>query len=276
MKKAILTTLIAVFLSGCTTWNAGRIEPKGEPNRMGFTSKTKVSESVAISEEVNAALSVLPPSAFAVHSCNPELTEAAEMACVIGNAMAMQAAYLMGMPTTGAGEVAYAGRDAVKAVVSGLTQRSKARWRAATFGLSGFFAKETAKVIGESNAAIASTVAQNGGIRIGSIQQSSSRHNGSAGEGGAGGEGAGGAGTGGGIDGDSLNQLVIGNNNASGLGTDNARLTGATNHSVSTLAEPSSNVSNIQDVGKTQGTTTADELEAPVSVQDDDGGQSLF
>lgn len=275
-KRVLYLFLIIPLFAGCTTWNAGMIEPKGEPNRLGFTSKTKVTEPVAIAMQTQQSLKGLKDAAFSAPACNPNLSKEAEMACVIGNSVAMGIAFALGRPVTAAGEIAQAGRDAIRASAQGLTQRSAARWRAATFGLSGLFAFKTAEVIGENNAAIAQTVAQHGGIRIGTLNHSQSRHSGNSS---AHGDGASFGGSPG-HPGDSNSQLIIGNNNVAGFGQGGSRITGAANDSMSNLAETSANQAAFQDVDKPLNNTTSDDFDqqAPTNVSDDDGGNdtSLF
>jgi hypothetical protein len=266
MQK-ILIFIPLFFLGGCMLAPATS-EPIGDPNLWGVTPKKKQSEVAYLADQTTRALEGLPREAYAVPHCSPDLTAQAEQLCVLGTSMALAVAYATGAPTTAAGEIARSGQVAISTSVNGLTARSAGRMRALTLGLTGYFGYQAIKTAGDANARIAETVSQNGGIQIGSIQQSSSRHSSpGGGEGGA---------EGGGLTGDSTNVLQIGRGNNTGMAQDSGRIAGGTNGSMATQAETSANVNQQSDIGKVQGQTTADELNAPVNVSDDDGGQSLL
>lgn len=257
--KIIGILVVLMMLGGCML-SPATVEPSGEANRFGVTPKKKQSEVAFIAEQTSAALAALGPDAYSQPSCNPELTESAEMACVIGNAIALSVAYALNRPTTAAGEIAYAGADSVKSSADGLTRRSAARWGFARVLGAGYFAAKTAEVIGDANAAIASTVAANGGVRIGgNVIASSSRH-----PAGGSGEGEGGA-VGSTSNGDSLTTLVIGNNNDTAVGSDAARVASGS----AIQAEPSANV-NLNN-GTQKASPNADELNGDVNADDPDG-----
>ncbi len=195
--------------------------------------------------------------------------------CQAGLNVVMGVAVALDVPLTTAGKVSADGFGAVAAVEQQRTMRTKHRIDGAkSLGLGYFGYKATDSLVG-GFAAVAATNAKNPNIQVGSINQSSSRHSGQGGGSEGGGEGAAAAGAGGSIDGTSLNQLIIGSNNATGQGTDSARTTPAANNSVSTIAEPSSTVATFQSVHKPQANAISDE---PIEInnEDGDGGQKLF